>query len=251
MPRNERPSRGYRRDSFDDFGGGAPAPSFPAAPTRPAFRAPGFGGGDAAPTGPELDASVKWFNGEKGFGFVELADGSGDVFLHASALTRSGHTTVSPGATVRVRVGQGQKGRQVSEVISVDESTATPERAGGGGGMGGPGAGGGFGDRPRFNAAGPGGPGGAPRPPRPAGAAGGFRRTPDLSTAVETTGIVKWYNGAKGFGFITPDSGGKDIFIHVSTLERSGLTGLNEGQATRLQVVQGPKGPEAASISLG
>ncbi len=242
MARNERPSRGFRRDSFDDFGGGG-GPSFPPPP-RPAFRSPGFGGGDAA-GGPEVDASVKWFNAEKGFGFVELSDGSGDVFLHASALTRSGHTTVSPGATVRVRVGQGQKGRQVSDVISVDESTATPERSGGGSG-GGAGAGG-YGARSGFG--GPGGAGGAPRPPRPAGA-GGFRRAPDLSTATEMTGTVKWYNGAKGFGFITPDNGGKDIFIHVSTLERSGLSGLNEGQATRLQVVQGPKGPEAASISL-
>lgn len=229
MARNERPSRGFRRDSFDDFGGG---PSFPP-PNRPAFRSPGFGGDSAG--GPEVDASVKWFNAEKGFGFVELSDGSGDVFLHASALTRSGHTTVSPGATVRVRVGQGQKGRQVSEVVSVDESTATPERSGGGG----------YGGAPRT---GFGGPGAGPRPPRPAGA--GFRRAPDLSTATEMTGTVKWYNGAKGFGFITPDNGGKDIFIHVSTLERSGLSGLNEGQATRLQVVQGPKGPEAAAISL-
>ncbi|MGI4746920.1 MAG: cold-shock protein [Janthinobacterium lividum] len=71
-----------------------------------------------------------------------------------------------------------------------------------------------------------------------------------MSSAEETRGIVKWYNATKGFGFITPDTGGKDIFVHASALERSGLSSLNEGQATRVQVVQGQKGPEAAAISL-
>ena len=178
-------------------------------------------------SGPEISASVKWFNSEKGFGFVELADGSGDVFLHANALSQSGHDSVSPGATLGVRIGQGPKGRQVAEVLSVDESTAQPER-------------------PRSA---PGGFGG----PRSA-SSGGFRSSgrmqPDLSQAEEVHGIVKWYNATKGFGFITPDTGGKDIFVHASALERSGLSSLNEGQATRVQVVQGQKGPEAAAVSL-
>ena len=187
----------------------------------------GGGGSQVLASGPEISASVKWFNSEKGFGFVELADGSGDVFLHANALNQSGHDSVSPGATLGVRIGQGPKGRQVAEVVSVDESTAQPER-------------------PR---AAPGGFGA----PRPGGMGGGFRggRTqPDLSQAEEVRGIVKWYNATKGFGFITPDTGGKDIFVHASALERSGLSSLNEGQATRVQVVQGQKGPEAAAISL-
>lgn len=188
----------------------------------------GGGGSQVLASGPEINASVKWFNSEKGFGFVELADGSGDVFLHANALTQSGHESVSPGATLSVRIGQGPKGRQVAEVVSVDESTAQPER-------------------PRSAPAGFGAP-------RPGGAApGGFRSgrvTPDLSQAEEIRGIVKWYNATKGFGFITPDTGGKDIFVHASALERSGLSSLNEGQATRVQVVQGQKGPEAAAISL-
>ena len=87
--------------------------------------------------GPEHDATVKWFNPEKGFGFVALSDGSGDAFLHANTLNQAGHNAVSPGASLRVRIGQGQKGRQVSEVLSVDESTATPS-AGRGAAMGGP-----------------------------------------------------------------------------------------------------------------
>ena len=98
----------------------------------------------SASAGPEAEATVKWYNGEKGYGFVALSDGSGDVFLHVNALQAAGVQAVSPGATLRIRVGQGQKGRQVDQVVSVDESTATaaPPRAatrgrGGGGGASG------------------------------------------------------------------------------------------------------------------
>ena len=66
----------------------------------------------------------------------------------------------------------------------------------------------------------------------------------------EIRGIVKWYNAQKGFGFITPDSGGKDVFVHVTALGRSGLSELAPGQTVRLQVVSGKKGPEAAAVSL-
>jgi CspA family cold shock protein len=71
----------------------------------------------------------------------------------------------------------------------------------------------------------------------------------DLSTAVEMVGTVKWYNPDKGFGFIAPASGGKDVFIHATVLERAGLSALQEGQSVRIAVVQGAKGPEAGSIS--
>jgi CspA family cold shock protein len=171
-------------------------------------------------SGPEVEATVKWFNGEKGYGFVALTDGSGDVFLHINTLQAAGHQTVSPGATLRIRIGQGQKGRQVDQVVSVDESTASaPAR------------------RPSFQQ----------RPPR---SFEGPRRQVDLSTAVEMAGTVKWYNPDKGFGFITPESGGKDVFIHASVLERAGLAPLQEGQTVRMGVVQGAKGPEAGTISL-
>ncbi|MCE2563832.1 cold-shock protein [Komagataeibacter intermedius] len=63
-------------------------------------------------------------------------------------------------------------------------------------------------------------------------------------------GTVKWYNATKGFGFITPENGGKDIFVHASALERSGLSGLTEGQTANVQVVEGQKGPEAAALSV-
>src|ERR1700733_5992455 len=78
----------------------------------------------------------------------------------------------------------------------------------------------------------------------------GPRRQIDLSSAVETVGTVKWYNPDKGFGFITPQTGGKDVFIHATVLERAGLGPLQEGQSVRMGVVQGAKGPEAGSISL-
>lgn len=79
-----------------------------------------------APSGPPVRGTVKWFNPEKGFGFVELHEGSGDAFLHGSVLAESGINAVQPGDTVEVRVGPGHKGPHVTEVLSVDASTATP-----------------------------------------------------------------------------------------------------------------------------
>jgi CspA family cold shock protein len=71
-----------------------------------------------------------------------------------------------------------------------------------------------------------------------------------MSSAVEMTGTVKWYDPAKGFGFITPQDGGRDVFVHATALERAGLGPLQERQSVRMGVVQGAKGPEVGSISL-
>ncbi len=220
-PKDSR-QRQPRRRGFDDdnFFGNTPSP-----PTFPSFATP-------ASAAPQLQATVKWYNPEKGFGFVELADGSGDVFLHANALQASGFQQVSQGATLQVRVGQGQKGRQVEQVVAVDETTAAPTRpaaprtgpAGGGyGGAGGAGEGG-------FR---------SPRPPRPA---------MDTGPGVEMTGTVKWYDANKGFGFISPQDGSKDVFVHATALERAGRAPLTEGQSVRVVVGQGQKGPEVRSI---
>jgi CspA family cold shock protein len=59
------------------------------------------------------------------------------------------------------------------------------------------------------------------------------------------TGTVKWFNAQKGYGFIQPDSGGKDVFVHISAVERAGLGGLNEGQKVKYEVVS-DRGKEAA-----
>jgi cold shock protein len=170
---------------------------------------------------PELEGSsglavrgqVKWFNASKGYGFVQLSDGSGDVFIHVTALAGIGVSTLQPGETLELRVALGQRGPQVTEVISEDSSTAAP-----------------------------------PRPPRK-----GFRSPAErqpLEASVQEMGTVKWYNVARGFGFIVRDGGGKDVFVHVSALDRAGITGLNEGQRVFVGVAEGQKGPEAASIQL-
>jgi CspA family cold shock protein len=216
--RRRRSEKGF--DEFASFPDPLPTP--PSYPRRPIPS--------AAPisNGPESTAIVKWFNAEKGFGFVEMTEGTGDVFLHASVLARTGVTAVSPGATLKVRIGQGQKGPQVTEVTEVDESTASAAPAPRGPRP----AGGGYGT--------------------PAGLSGGQRRSFDSPgpSGPEQQGTVKWYNTSKGFGFIAPEDGGKDVFVHASALRRAGLTELAEGQRVTIQVTQGQKGPEAASIRI-
>ena len=239
----DSPRRGTRgRDRNDDFppSRGRDEPYVPRDSFVPRGGAPaGFGGPRAAaPSGPETGATVKWFNSEKGFGFVEL-EGGGDAFLHVSVLSRAGHQTVSPGAQLRVMVTPGQKGPQIAEVTSVDESTATPASGGGGGGGGGSayGAGGGYGG------AAAGATSYGARPARPAS-----RQAIDPNTATEMRGTVKWFNAEKGFGFVMPDGGGKDVFVHISALNRGGLAGLEPNQTVRMQVGEGSRGPEAVSV---
>ena len=63
-----------------------------------------------------------------------------------------------------------------------------------------------------------------------------------------STGTVKWFNDAKGFGFITPDDGGKDLFVHHSSIQASGFKSLKEGQKVSFEVTQGRKAPAAAHV---
>jgi cold shock protein len=174
--------------------------------TRSRFAQPRF----EAPSGPPVSGIVKWFSREKGFGFVELSDGSGDAFLHGSVLAQSGIAAVQPGETLEVRVGPGHKGPHVTELLSVDSSTAVPTAS-------------------RRSSA---------------------EATTSNGPSVEETGTVKWFNGDRGYGFVAPNGGGKDVFVHVSALERSGIEALTEGQTVVVDVVEGRKGPEATRVRL-
>ena len=165
------------------------------------------------PLAPTVWGKVKWYNAVKRYGFVELSDGSGDAYLHASALAGISIDALQSGVTIEFRTAPAQRGLQVTEVISVDSSTAAP-----------------------------------PRPPRKSSRSP-LDRQP-LEASVQEMGTVKWYNATKGFGFIVRDDGGKDVFVHVSALQRAGITGLNAGQRVFVGVAEGQKGPEAASIQV-
>lgn len=202
--------RSRRRGFDDDHGSDSDWNERPQPPSRYARSE------SAAPTGPSIDGVVKWFNPDKGFGFVELTDGSGDVFLHAAVLEAAGHSSVEPGTKLSVQVAVGQKGRQVTSVLGVDASTAAA---------------------PRMNT-------------RPSPKASSGRERPDPATATSVEGAVKWFNPDKGFGFVGCEDGGKDVFVHASIVERAGLRGLDEGQRVAMKVVQTQKGREAISVSL-
>ncbi len=213
---------GQPEDHWGDF---APPTSF----ERPMRQQPSYGSSAA---GPETEARVKWFNPDKGFGFVEMTDGSGEAFLHVRQVEAAGHSALESGTTLVIKVGTGQKGPQVQEIVSVDTSTAEPEpprgarparppRAGGPGQSGG-----GFG-RPA------GGP--SPRP---------------VSGPPEVPATVKWFDSVKGYGFVSVEGESKDLFLHISVVERAGLGQLDQGQAVRVAIVEGRKGAEVGAIEL-
>jgi CspA family cold shock protein len=169
---------------------------------------------------------VKWFNPDKGFGFVEMTDGSGEAFLHVRQVEAAGHTALESGTTLVARVGSGQKGPQVNEIISVDTSTAAPEP-------------------PRRPRPPQGQSGGFSRQGGPGGGGGGAR--PE-SGPPNVPATVKWFDSVKGYGFVSVEGESKDLFLHISVVERAGLSSLEQGQPVRVAVVEGRKGREVGAI---
>jgi CspA family cold shock protein len=205
-----------------------------------------FDNGDGPLAQVSVKGTVKWFNATKGYGFITLENG-GDAFCHASALAALGTPNIPQGATIVCDLQESPRGLQVVTVHSVDTSTADPaassprgprreggSRGGfggggyGGGGYGGGGYGGGYG-----------GGGGYRDHDRDAGPSGPM-----------VEGKVKFFNDQKGFGFVMPDGGGGDVYVHASALRRSGIAVLEPEQRVRFSTRQGMKGVEVDRVEL-
>ena len=156
----------------------------------------------------ELTGAIKWFDVSKGYGFIIPDNGLPDVLLHVTCLRRDGYQTAYEGARVVCEVLQRPKGLQAFRILSMDESTAI----------------------------------------QPA-------QLPPARTHVQvtpTSGLeraqVKWFNRLRGFGFLTRGDGTPDIFVHMETLRRYGLTELRPGQTVLVRFGPGPKGMMAAEV---
>jgi cold shock protein len=192
--------------------------------------------------------TVKWFNTAKGFGFVQPDDGGSDVFVHISALNQAGLDGLNEGDKVAYELEQDRRsGKLAATGIVVTEHgvpSSAPRRSGGGGfdrgdrgGYGGGGYGGG-GGRDRGFGGGGGGYGGG----------GGDRQRGSVMGS--GSGEVKWFNPTKGFGFIKPEGGGQDIFVHISAVEQAGLSGLNEGQRVNFDLEQDRRSGKTSATNL-
>jgi CspA family cold shock protein len=165
----------------------------------------------AIEAGLTVRGQVKWFDANKGYGFITTSNGVGDILLHQTCIRQSGFKHAFEGASVVCEAVKGPRGMQASRLLSLDNSTAQAmppslDRAG------------------HFVAAVPHGP------------------------AFE--GTVKWFNRARGYGFVSRGMGTPDIFIHMETLRRCNLRELHEGQRVKVRVGDGPKGELVAEISL-
>lgn len=159
-----------------------------------------------------LIGRVKWYDNVKGYGFVATDDGLGDVLLHANCLRRSEVTDAPDGAKVVLEVVQGERGRQAVKVVElVVDATLIP--------------------------------------PDPAKT---MRPTQILEITDEDgewlPARVKWFDRAKGFGFLNVFGDDADVFVHMETLRVSGLPDLVAGEAVATRVISGPRGKMAAEV---
>ena len=157
-----------------------------------------------------ITAQVKWYNPNKGFGFVQPADGGGDAFLHASVLGQSGYQDLGEGDTLTCDIAPGPRGPQVVVIHNVERSEQ----------------------------------------PRGGGWSGGGRSAAVDGPTETVEGTVKFFDAAKGFGFVTPDGGGKDVFVSARILTKIGLSTLESDQRVRVTTRLGPKGPMAEDVTL-
>lgn len=175
--------------------------------------------------------TVKWFNTAKGFGFIQPDDGGADVFVHVSAVEQAGLRGLNEGDTVEFDLEQDRRSGKLAAgnlIVTGHGAAPTSSRPPRSGGFGG--GGGGFDRGPR-------------------GGGGGFDR-PRGDVAGSGTGTVKWFNPTKGFGFIQPEGGGQDVFVHISAVEQAGLRGLNEGQAIAYDLEQDRRSGKTSATNL-
>ena len=169
-----------------------------------------------AGNGRRIAALVKWFMPMKGYGFLEPEDGSPDVFCHVSAVEASGRDTLPQGAVVTCEIAPGDRGPQVSRILTVEPPAA------------------GYGPAERSR------PFDSGYPAQQPGAA--------ASAVLELPATVKFFDPARGFGFVVPDEGGPEVFVHSSIVFRSGMTDLAPGQRVFVRAESVPRGLQATEI---
>lgn len=213
------------------FGGGGGGGGYRGGGGGGGFSGGGGGGGGRGMP-PQVVGEgtgvVKFFNAQKGFGFVVRDDGGEDVFVHISAVEQAGMVALAEGQPLGFTlVDRG--GRISATDLKIDgEPMAVTDR--------GP---------PRDRDAGPGAPRGGDRD----GGAGGAQRQ---LTGEKATGTVKFFNAMKGFGFIQRDDGQPDAFVHISAVERAGMATLNEGDKLEFELEVDRRGKYAAvNLSAG
>ena len=214
--------------------------------------------------------TVRWFDPERGFGFLAPEDSSADLFVHASEIVGDGRTRLlREGQAVEFEVGEGDRGPQARGVRVTGEVAA-------GAALGVLGTVKWYEPAKGYGFASPDGGGPEVFVHSSAIVTGGVVTAgqrvaflvsegdrgpqadhliplggdPGQAAAADgADGTVSWYDEGKGFGFVTPDSGGEDVFVHVRALA-DGLTWLTEGDRVTYDVVQGDKGPQARDLQL-